>query len=224
MYTNTYGNPPCSGNNEHQTAVNWLSGLLNTGPTPDQLVTGLPSGSCVDGGGNSTPPCFAVNLGCNSGSGLPVVPTGNSSCGSPPTDNSKSHAWVAPAVPVGSTVNLNGTGSMTTYLQSGNGVTANATVCLGLYIVPGGVLGALSGNLLAHPIGAAVSASVSVAAGAPTPVSFNFNVGQGATLTSTALNIVRVEAVVWVAASAGTQVDLDYDQAQLASQLTLITT
>jgi Tfp pilus assembly protein PilE len=223
-YTGTYGTPSCSGNNEHQTLVSYLSGLLNLAPVPDLLVTGLPPGTCTDGSGNPTPPCFALNLGCNGGGGLPIVSNGSSTCGSPPADNTKSHSWVAPAVPVGSTVNLSGAGSMTTYLQSGNGVAVNAKVCLGLYIIPGGVLGSLTGNLLAHPIGAVVSASVSVAAGVPTPVSFNFNVGQAASISSTVLNIARVEVVVWVAASASTHVNLAYDQAQMASQLTLITT
>ena len=44
--------------------------------------------------------------------------------------------------------------------------------------------------------------------GVPTPVSFNFNVGQAAAISSTVLNLARVEVVVWVAASAATNVGL----------------
>jgi Tfp pilus assembly protein PilE len=223
-YQSPYGSPSCSGNNEHQTLVNFVSGLL-TPPSPDQLVTGLPPGGCTDSSGNPTPPCFALNIGCGSGSGgLPFVPNGGATCGSPPADNTKSHSWLTPQIPAGTTMNLNGTGSMTTYLQSGTGVAVNATVCMGLYVVPGGLLGSLAGNLLAQPIGATVSASVTAAAGVPTPVSFNFNVGSTASVSSTILNLARVELVVWVAASAGTKVSLVYDQAQFASQVTLVTT
>jgi hypothetical protein len=131
---------------------------------------------------------------------------------------------VAPQIPVGTTVNLNGTGSLTTYLESTTSTSVNATVCLGLYVVPGGVLGAVSGNLLSQPIGVTASASVTAAAGVPSPVSFNFNVGSTAALTSTILNVVRIEVVVWIAGSAGTTPSFVYDQAQFASQITLMTT
>ena len=38
-------------------------------------------------------------------------------------------------------MNLTGTGGMTTYLESSSGVSVNVTVCMGLYVVPGGILG-----------------------------------------------------------------------------------
>jgi hypothetical protein len=67
-----------------------------------------------------------------------------------------------------------------------------------------------------------VGASVTAQAGVPTPVSFNFNTSPSAAVN---LNIAgtRIEVVLWVTASAGTNVSLAYDQAQLASQLTLMT-
>jgi hypothetical protein len=222
-YSNSCGTPPCTGNLLHNTLVSTLLGTVAA--APDQLTTSLPAGVCTDGSGNPIPPCFGLDLGCgNGGGGVPIKPSGNATCGTPPTDNTKTHSWVTPQVPVGTTVNLNGTGSMTAYLESGSGVSVNATVCLGLYIIPGGVLGTLSGNLLSHPIGATVSASVSASAGIPTPVSFNFNVGQAAAVSSTILNVARVEVVLWVAASASTNVSLVYDQAQFASQFTLMST
>jgi hypothetical protein len=95
---------------------------------------------------------------------------------------------------------------------------------VGLYIIPGGLLGTLAGNLLSQPIGAAASATVTATAGVPTPVSFSFNVGQAAAVTSTVLNVARIEVVVWVATSASTNVAFVYDQAQFASQFTLMST
>jgi hypothetical protein len=98
-----------------------------------------------------------------------------------------------------------------------------ATLCVGVYVVPGGVLGSLTGNLLASPIGAAAAATVTATAGAPTPVSFNFTVGSGSTVASTSTNVVRLEVVVWLVSSGSTGMNLLYDQAQYASQFTLIT-
>jgi Tfp pilus assembly protein PilE len=213
------GQPPCSGNVLHKTLVNLL-GLLGLAPVPDLLGSGLPSGACTGSGGTPTPPCYATDLsaGCQ---GLPIAPTGTTCGSSPPLDNTKSHSWVTPAVAVGTT--FNGNGSLTAYLQSGNGVAVNVTVCLGLYIVPGGILGSLLGNLLQSPIGVTVSANVTVQAGVPTPVSFNFDTLLNSTVSVSVLG-TRIEAVVWLAASAGTNVSLAYDQAQFASQITLMTT
>ncbi len=218
-YGSGYSPPSCSGNNLHPTLLSALSSLL-TG-SPDQLIASPPTGAC------STPPCFALNLGCATTPGVPLVPASGASsgsCGAPPADNTKTHTWVAPAVPAGTTLNLNGTGGVTTYLESSSGVAVAATVCLGLYIVPGGLLGGVLGSLLSQPIGVIAQAHVTAAAGVPTPVSFNFNVGQAAAISSTVLNLARVEVVVWVAASAATNVGLAYDQAQLASQITLMAT
>lgn len=214
------GTPSCSGNALHNTLVSL--GLVL--PAPDLLGSSLPSGTCTTGG-TTTPPCFASNLssGCQ---GLPLTPTGSTSCGSsPPLDNSKSHSWVTPGVPSGKTLNLSGAGSMTAYLRSGSGVAINVNLCLGLYLVPGGVIGSLTGNLLSTPIGAVVTANVSAQAGVPTPVSFNFNVGSADQIVGGGLlGLPRVEVVLWLAASAGTNVSVAYDQAQFASQLTLVTT
>ncbi|HEU0318973.1 MAG TPA: prepilin-type N-terminal cleavage/methylation domain-containing protein [Solirubrobacteraceae bacterium] len=214
-----YSPPACGGNNLHATLLGALSSLL-TG-SPDQLISSPPTGACT------TPPCFAVNLGCGTTPGVPLVPAtsgGGGSCGTPPADNTKSHTWVTPAIPAGTTVNLNGTGGMTTFVESTSAVAVDATICLGLYIVPSGLLGGVLGNLLSQPIGVAVQASVTATAGVPTPVSFNFNVGRTASISSTVLNLARIELVVWVAASAATNVAVGYDQAQLASQVTLMTT
>jgi Tfp pilus assembly protein PilE len=218
----TVSPPSCSGNNVHHT----VASVLTTPPSPDQLVTALPTGACTDGSGNPITPCYALDVGCgsNGGEGLPFVPTGSSTCGTAPSDNTKTHSWLTPAVPAGSTVNLNGTGGMTSYIQSDTGASVSATVCVGLYIVPGTVLGTLTGNLLASPIGVAAATSVTAAAGAPTPVSFNFNVGSTGSVTSTVGNLARIEVVIWIAASSSTKVSLAYDQAEFASQVTLMTT
>ncbi len=219
------GPPPCTGNNLHNTLVS----VLGLAPTPDLLGSTLPTGSCTNGGGTPTPPCYGLNLltGCQ---GVPLVPTGNSSCGSPPANNNQAHSWVTPAIPSGTTVNLTGKGSLTTYIESASGVSVNATVCLGIYLVPGGLIGTLTGNLLSTPIGVVVSASATATVGVPSPVSFDFNLGTVGAISSptlgplgVVLGLPRIEAVVWVAASASTDVELAYDQAQFASQLTLVT-
>jgi hypothetical protein len=155
---------------------------------------------------------------------VPLVPTGNSTCGSPPANNSEAHSWVTPGIPSGTTLNLTGHGSLTTYIESASGVSVNVTVCLGIYLVPGGLIGTLTGNLLSTPIGVVVSASATAQVGVPTPVSFDFNLGTADAIAGGGiLGLPRVEAVVWIAASASTDVQLAYDQAQFASQLTLVT-
>jgi hypothetical protein len=230
--------PSCSGNSLHNTVVNLL-GLLGVAPVPDLLGTTLPTESCGTTGttgatgttGTATVPCYSLNLlsGCQGGllQGLQMAtntPSGSNGCGSgPPSDNTKSHSWVTPGIPSGTTVNLKGTGALTAYLQNSSGVAVNVNLCLGLYVVPGGLLGSLLGNLLSQPIGVTVGATVSAQAGVPTPVSFNFNTGATAAVSGNLLGVARIEVVLWITASAGTNVSLAYDQAQVASQLTLMT-
>jgi prepilin-type N-terminal cleavage/methylation domain-containing protein len=219
-YNGSY-QPPSSGNNVHQTVVNFLCGVLTCPPQPDQLITSPPTT------GGTQPPCYSLDLGCvlsgGSGTGLTLKhPPTDGTCGTPPSDNTKTHSWVTPAIPAGTTVNLTGHGGMTAYVESASGVAVNVKVCVGLYIVPGGVLGVLTGNLLGSRIGVAASADVQAAAGVPTPVSFQFNVGQAAQISSNVSNIARIEVVVWLAASAGTDVALVYDHPQFASQVELM--
>jgi prepilin-type N-terminal cleavage/methylation domain-containing protein len=219
-YSGSCGVPSSSGNPLHDT----LESVLGVAPSPDQLGTTVPTGTNTNGSGTPNPPCYATDVGCgNPGGGLPLPPSG-SQCGSPPANNTKSHAWVTPGIPSGTTWNLNGTGSFTTYIESGSGVAVNATVCVGLYLVPGGVLGLLTGNLLATPIGAAVSVTATAQAGVYTPMSFNFDVGSTDSIVGGGiLGLPRVEVVVWIAASGSTDVNLAYDQAAFASQVTLMT-
>jgi Tfp pilus assembly protein PilV len=209
----------CAGNNHDLTVV--TSG--GTAPAPDQLGSGPPTGNCQtsDTPPVPIPPCFALDLGCGSGGGgLPLPGTGSGSCSSPPASNSQSHSWVTPAIPAGTTWTLTGTGNMTAYVESGTGQAINATLCMGLYLVPAGVLGVPAGNLLAHPIGAAVSASVYAAAGVPTPVAFDFNVGSGTDVVAST-GLTRLEVVVWIAGTSS-PVNFVYDQSQFASQVTLM--
>ncbi len=209
------------------------TGTTSTTTTPTTTTT-TPTTTTTTPTTTPTPvtPCYALDLqaGCQGATipptgGLPIPPTGTSCGSSPPADNTKSHSWVTPGIPAGTTLNLNGAGSMTAYLMSGSGAAVNVSLCLGLYVVPGGILGSLTGNLLAQPIGAAVSANVTAQAGVPTPVSFNFNVGSANSIVGGGiLGLPRVEVVVWLAAAAGTNVSLAYDQTQFASQFTLVTT
>ena len=113
---------------------------------------------------------------------------------------------------------------MTAYLQSASGVAVNVLLCGALYIAPSGLLGTVVNLLPTHVTQIGVTFGVNASAGAavPTPVSFGFNLGAGAALSSTLLNQVRIELVVWLAASAGTDVGLVYDHPYASTQLTLV--
>jgi hypothetical protein len=215
-YTGGY-QPPTTNNPVHDTLSKFTCGLLQCPPAPDQIITSLPTG---------TPQCFSTDIGCVPTSGglelPPIVSGGSGSCGSTPTNNQQAHSWVGPATPVGTTTNLTGGGDMTAYLQSANGVSATVTVCVAVYIVPGGVLGNLLGNLLQTKVGATASVTASVDASAPTPVSFTFNLGQTAQLTGTIANQPRIEIVAWIGASTQSNIALQYDSANYSSQVTLI--
>ncbi len=241
-YSSSY-TPPTVSNALHGTTVT-LCGLgPSCAPTPDQLITTRPTtggalppcfstdkGCVTTSGGGGTTPCNGGtaaadgNGNCSTGMVLTHPTSDSSSCGSPPSDNTKSHTWVTPTVPVGTSVNLTGAGGMTLYMQSTSGVAVNVLVCAGVYIQPTGLLGTLVNLLPPHvtQIGASVGANATVSAAVPTPVSFGFNLGSAATLSSTALNQVKLQVVVWLAASAGTDVGLVYDHPYASSQLTVI--
>jgi hypothetical protein len=199
----------CSGNVLDDT-------ITGTGAVPDLLGTAQPTATCT------TPPCYGTDIGCSSGTGsgggLPLQPSGASSCATAPSSNSQSHSWVTPTISAGTTWSLTGTGTMTTYVESGMATPVNATLCLAIYALPSG-LGGL-GGLFGNQIGATVSASVYAAAGVPTPVTFDFNLGSG-TYTIASTGLARVEVVVWIA-NTSSAVDLVYDQAQFASQVTFL--
>lgn len=211
--------PPCSGNPVDKT----LETVGTTPPTPDALGSAFPAGSCV------TTPCYGTDVGCGSGGGLPIPPcttdcvttTGSAPCYTPPPNNSESHSWLTPAIAAGSTWHLTGKGNMTAYLQSTTSATTNVTLCVGLFVVQGSVLGVPGGNLLATQIGGSVAVSASATAGVPTPVTFDFDTGSGTYAVASA-GATRIEFVIWVA-STSAPVDLVYDQANAASQVTLMT-
>jgi Tfp pilus assembly protein PilV len=209
----------CAGN----VLNNTISG---TGVVPDLLGTAQPDADCTSGTPPTpAPPCYATNLGCGTGvsgsgnippGGLPIQPSSGSTCTTPPSDNTKSHSWVTPAIATGTTWNLTGTGTMTTFVESGGTSPVNATLCMALYALPTG----LAGNLLGTQIGTSFSASISAQAGTPTPVTFDFNVGSG-TYALASTGQARVEVVLWVV-NTSSAVDLVYDQTQFASQLTFL--
>lgn len=237
-YTNGSCTEPisCAGNNLHNT----LETVGASAPAPDLLGTTAPSGSCTSGTPPvATPPCFGLDLGCGSGAGLPLpscstnctatctpscqVNPGTAPCYAPPTSNSQSHSWVTPAIPAGVTWNLTGTGNVTVYLESSSASTIQATLCVGLYVVPAGVLGSLTGNLLGTQVGAVASANVQAPARVPTPVTFNFSAGIApATYAVVSTGQARIELVLWFVGSS-TPIDVVYDQAGYAGQATLYT-
>jgi hypothetical protein len=199
--------PPCFGVD----VLNTNCGGLPIVPTPPCTGSGCSTGSGSNGQG-----------GCTDNCGGSQGPGGNSACGTgPPSDNRKAHSWVTSALGTGASIKLTGAGSFTGYLESGSGVAVNATLCLGVYVIPGGVLGNLTGNLLGSRIGVVVAANATAQAGFPTPVSFSFNLGTASTVTGSILG-TRLELVLWVASSASTDVQLAYDQAEAASEVTLV--
>jgi|GEM_PF-2192312 len=225
-YTNSScgSGPPCSGNTLHDT----LYAVGATAATPDLLGSSDPTESCTP-----NPPCFATDAGCGSGctsncGGLPIPPTpppsSGSPCVTPPTDNQHVHSWVSQPLPSNTSITYTGWGSFTGYwglLNPSNGASVNATICVGVYVVPQGVLGSVSGNLLATQIGVAASPTVTIGS-IVTPYTFNFNLGRTYTIDTSVLSQARIEFIVWVVAAAGSpSVSLYYDQAQFASQIEL---
>ncbi|MCW3065980.1 MAG: prepilin-type N-terminal cleavage/methylation protein [Solirubrobacterales bacterium] len=123
--------------------------------------------------------------------------------------------WVTP--PLSSNTTLNGSGGATLYMQSANGVTANVTICLGIYVAPQTILGLL--NTPPITLGVQALANVSVPT-VPTPVSFTFSsafgISGGQPNTYAFLAGKRIGIRVWIAASAG-DVALLYDHPRFAS-------
>jgi hypothetical protein len=112
-------------------------------------------------------------------------------------------------------LNLTGTGSTTLYLQSTTGTTVNANICVGLYVVPGGVL---TGTLT--PIGTTFTLTAS-ASGVPTPITLDFNAGIGpGAYAVTGIAGTEVELVVSVAATNGS-VEIVNDPPAFTSQANL---
>jgi hypothetical protein len=195
---------PCTGNVLDNT-------ITGTGVVPDLLGTSQPTGTCT------TTPCFDTNIapGCT---GLQMPPTSGTTCTTPAVDNSKTHSWVTPAIAAGTTWNLTGTGTMTTYVESSTSTTVNATLCMALYALPAGpILGNAFGGT---QIGATFSTTVSATAGVPTPATFDFNVNSG-TYALASTGLARVEVVLWFT-NTSNAVDLVYDGAAAASQITFL--
>jgi len=89
---------------------------------------------------------------------------------------------------------------------------------MAVYALPTGL--SQQGGLFANQIGAAVSTSVYAAAGVPTPATFDFDLGSG-TYAIASTGLARVEVVVWIANSTSA-VNLVYDQAEFASQISFL--
>ncbi len=210
-------------------------------------VSLLDSGCQNPGTMGSTPPpqdpttpvlpyCYSTDVGCPLATLLPdgsqpspgqtvggfsLVNSGTS-CSTPnatlwtQTNNTKGVFWVTPALAASTT--LTGDGGMTLYMQnSTTGLAASVTLCVGIYVVPGPLLGLIS----LPPVQLGVVAYASTALpGVPTPVSFNFNfLGTGNTQAVVAGNHIGVR--VWLAASSSAGVSLLYDHPQFASALQL---
>jgi Tfp pilus assembly protein PilV len=210
-YNATY-TAPCADNAPHPTILGLIP--LVQPPVPDQMTSSVPS-SCS--GFVSNPPCFSTGVGCLPGVGGRelVPPSSGGSCGSPPSDNTKSEFWVTPSLALNTKVT--GSGAMTLYTQTAGGASINVTLCLQLYLEPPALLGVLSG-LLTQPIGAVVTVNVQAYPGVPTPITFNFNNNSSATVSILG---TRVGVAMWLAASAQNVV-LIYDHPNFTSSMQLI--
>lgn len=187
-------NPVCTGTGCGTTCTDPTTG--QTGP-----CTGAPCPNCTP---ISTNPCSGSTCGVSctgtvcTGCTPTTCPGGS---GSPPCTQMPAGAvaqsWLTQPVPTGGRWNLTGSGSTSLYLQS-NTTTVNASVCIGVYVVPGGLLG---GTL--PPVGVAYGPTTVPVGTVPTPVTLNFNagIGPGGYLVGSVAGSL-VEVVVWVAANA----------------------
>jgi hypothetical protein len=99
---------------------------------------------------------------------------------------------------VGTALKLTGTGNATLFLQQSSSTSVSATICIGLYVVPGGVL---TGVLT--PIGVPFTETVTLPSGAATPVTVDYDLGLGAPgYSASGILGTDVELVATVASSA----------------------
>lgn len=177
----------CSTTNDYKrvTVVVTLNGA--TQPTNPAIVSGLitqPSTGRNPGTSSGTVctengqqiPCTQCTTNCTTTNPPPCTGTG---CGPPASSpcyapQGASLSWLTPAVPVGTSLTLTGTGNVTLYLEQTSGSAVTTNLCIGLYVVPGGILG---GTLA--PIGVAFTNSMTLVSGVPTPVTLNFSSGLG---------------------------------------------
>lgn len=208
--------PPTTSHPTHPTVAPFgtCTAQVATGcPRPDLLSTETPPSTVPEAPvlDYSTDLAAAVHQGGR-------VITRDVSCSATPTltDNGKGAMWVT--APLGAATALTGSGGMTLFTQSTNGVVAGATLCLAIYDVGGSIA-----NLIATPplrLGV-VAYTVAQWPTTPTPVSFSFDF-----LTAGTINLAaghRIGARLWVDAGAGTDIATLYDHPSYASVLQLNT-
>lgn len=194
----------------------------NTPPCPsggcDTPIPGFPP---APGGGDGSTQCTTSSTPGTLSSSLPTsscyVPLpSSSSCASGPPSGVASSSWLTPAIPLGVTWNVTGTGTMTVYLESSSGTAVSTNLCVGMYVLPSGPVG----NLFSQPIGTAFSVSATASAGAPTPMTFDYTMGSPVTPVLSSTGLAQIEFVLWTTAAAA-PVDM-YTGAQFASQITFM--
>jgi prepilin-type N-terminal cleavage/methylation domain-containing protein len=208
--------PPTTSHPTHPTVAPF-------GTCTAQVVTGCPRPDLLS---TATPPStvpeapvldYSTDLAADVHQGGRVIKRDVSCSASPTlTDNGKGAMWVT--APLSAATSLTGSGGMTLFTQSTNGVTAGATLCLAIYDVGGSIA-----NLIATPplrLGV-VAYTVAQWPTTPTPVSFSFDFLTGGTINLASGH--RIGARLWVDAGAGTDIATLYDHPSYASVLQLNT-
>ncbi|HEX2016322.1 MAG TPA: hypothetical protein VGN69_06475 [Solirubrobacteraceae bacterium] len=130
------------------------------------------------------------------------------------TDNTKGELWVSPAL--GTATTFTGSGGITLNTQTLNGVSASATLCVGIYDVPPSIV-----NLSSYPpirLGV-VSYTLAQWPTVSTPVSFSFNFLGSGTVNVPAVD--RIGMRIWVDSSSGADIAAIYDHPSYPSELEL---
>jgi Tfp pilus assembly protein PilE len=190
-------------------------GPCTGGSTP--VLTGCPQPDLLN---NAPPPStilqeynFSPNLSAST-AGRVILrdtnATGSNPCSATPSRDARMAEWWA-TKPLSAQLNLSGNGGMTLYTNTLHGSSVNVTMCVGIYLESPalGILDPL--NLL----GSTDSIQLGVAAytmaawpAVPTPISFTFNNLFAAQAAAAGTSLaVRV----WVAASSGDDIVVQYD-------------
>jgi Tfp pilus assembly protein PilV len=190
-----------------------LGVLTNTGcPQPDLLNATAPPLSIPQEYN------FSPNLSASASGRVILRDSKASSCTATPSNDART-AEIWTTQPLGTQLDLSGSGGMTLYTSTLHGLSASVTLCIGVYL-ESPVLGLLDPlNLL----GSSDSVQLGVYAftqaqwpAVPSPLSFTFNYMTAAKLAAAGTSIgIRV----WVTASSGDDIVLQYDAPSVASNV-----
>ena len=190
-------------------------------PLPDLLSTIAPPSSILQEFN------FSPNLSSNT-AGRVILRDPNATgstpaaaCGAPPSDDARMAEWWA-TPPLGAGLNLSGSGGMTLYTNTLHGLSVSVTLCIGIYLQTAKTL---LGTTILDPLNLLGTNTVRLGVAAytlvawpavPTPISFTFSSLFGA---QAAVAGVSLGVRVWVAASSGDDIVVQYDAPTVRSSI-----